>query len=200
MKAALAGSIVLHALAGVAIWPHAAPPPAPVQAPPVEVELIQQPEAVAGAQPQPGEGADAQQAPQPRETKGEAAPTETTPSRSASQAAVHLGTNRELMEGMFVTGEHVVPPRPNATYRNRPPRYPLEAARRGEEGTVSLLVHVSATGLPEWVQVGLSSGSSSLDQAAVEAVRLWHFNPAIDGDRPVPFDYEMNVNFVRDRR
>lgn len=78
------------------------------------------------------------------------------------------------------------PPRFNAGYLQNPPlRYPLVARRRGEEGTVTLRVHVRRDGVPASVGLEKSSGSSALDHAALEAVRAWRFAPARQGEEAV---------------
>lgn len=80
----------------------------------------------------------------------------------------------------------VTPPRFNAEYlRNPPPRYPLLARRRGEEGTVTLRVHVRRDGVPSSVGLEKTSGSSALDNAALDAVRAWRFAPARQGEEAV---------------
>lgn len=68
---------------------------------------------------------------------------------------------------------------------NPAPRYPSVARRRGIEGTVTLAVLVSAQGLASEVQLARSSGSTLLDEAALEAVRRWRFLPALAGGRAV---------------
>jgi protein TonB len=74
------------------------------------------------------------------------------------------------------------PPDFRAAYlRNPPPTYPASARRRGEEGTVTLRVLVSAEGTPERVELERSSGSNALDLAALESVRQWRFAPARRG-------------------
>lgn len=78
------------------------------------------------------------------------------------------------------------PPSFSAAYlRNPPPRYPLAARRAGEQGTVTLKVLVTREGLPARVSVEKTSGSSHLDEAALEAVKTWHFTPARLGAEPV---------------
>ncbi len=78
--------------------------------------------------------------------------------------------------------EAVTPPAFNAAYlRNPPPRYPQAARRIGDEGTVMLRVLVNAEGAPVQVELDRSSGSSPLDNAAVDAVRNWRFVPARRG-------------------
>ncbi|EPY01825.1 energy transducer TonB [Magnetospirillum fulvum] len=58
-----------------------------------------------------------------------------------------------------------------------PPSYPLSARRRGLEGRVQLRIAIDANGRVETVDVAASSGSETLDDAAVEAVRRWRFRP-----------------------
>ncbi|MCB1572173.1 MAG: energy transducer TonB, partial [Xanthomonadales bacterium] len=57
------------------------------------------------------------------------------------------------------------------------PKYPLEARRRGEQGTVVLRVLVGRDGLPVEVDIARSSGSRQLDRAAREAVLRSRFRP-----------------------
>jgi len=70
----------------------------------------------------------------------------------------------------------------NAAYLSNPaPRYPDAARRAGEQGTVTLRVLVTREGLPARVGVEKSSGSTYLDNAALEAVKAWRFAPARQG-------------------
>jgi protein TonB len=70
-------------------------------------------------------------------------------------------------------------PRFRADYlSNPPPAYPRRARRDGIEGTVTLKVLVTAAGTPGEVKIEVSSGSESLDRAALNAVRAWQFVPA----------------------
>lgn len=68
---------------------------------------------------------------------------------------------------------------------NPPPVYPPAAAKRHQQGTTVLRVHVLANGRPDQVEVAQSSGFSALDDAARAAVRQWSFTPAKRGDSPV---------------
>lgn len=80
----------------------------------------------------------------------------------------------------------VTPPSFSAAYlRNPAPRYPLAARRAGEQGTVTLRVLVTRDGQPARVSVEKSSGSTHLDEAALEAVKTWRFTPARQGAEPV---------------
>ena len=85
------------------------------------------------------------------------------------------------------------PWRPRPASRRRPPTsarrtcairrraYPTAARRNGEEGTVTLRVLVSTEGAPREVMLERSSGSSSLDAAALATVKTWRFTPARRG-------------------
>ncbi len=67
----------------------------------------------------------------------------------------------------------------DASYLNNPaPSYPESAKRRGIQGKVLLNVIVKIDGSAAAVTVLNSSGSSILDEAAIEAVREWKFIPA----------------------
>jgi protein TonB len=84
------------------------------------------------------------------------------------------------------------PPAPDASaslgadYRNRKGlRYPPQAMRRREEGTVTLRVYVTPSGDPDQIEVQKGSGSRNLDQAALRAVRTWKFRPGTKDGQPV---------------
>lgn len=82
------------------------------------------------------------------------------------------------------------------SYRvNRPPRYPVTARRRGQEGLVLLSVVVSAQGTVIRVGIKQSSGFDLLDDAALRAVRKWQFEPARIGARSVECETEVPVQF-----
>lgn len=85
----------------------------------------------------------------------------------------------------------------NANYGSNPkPKYPGLATSRGWQGTVQLLVKVSAEGDSEEVTVQRSSGYDVLDEAAVEAVEKWKFIPAKRRDTPVASSVIVPINFV----
>jgi len=61
---------------------------------------------------------------------------------------------------------------------NRPPVYPGAARQRGYEGDVLIAAEVRADGRIGAVRIKRTSGYASLDDSAVEAVRVWRFEPA----------------------
>jgi len=189
----------LVALAALLLWPDGGGG-GQAEAPPVEVELVQQRDATQGATPVTAAASTPVPAPEPVPPDAETAPrpagSPAPPEVAASAAAVNLGDADESRDSMDVTGRNVVPPGPDSAFRNQPPTYPNDAARLGAQGTVSLLVHVSAQGLPQTVTVAGSSGTASLDRAARNAVRRWHFTPARIQGTPVPFDYSLDIRFI----
>lgn len=83
--------------------------------------------------------------------------------------------------------------------RSPPPTYPPAALRRGESGSVVLRVDVDATGRPYGVTLVQRSGSRDLDRAATEAVRRWHFTPAMANGQAVPGTIEVPFDFTPGR-
>jgi len=199
----------------------------PVQAPPMEVELIQT--STAGAAAPPADAPARQPAPSARpapaappaadpaaaqapplpapQSKAEAAVA--VPSPAAPQAAppapaaateTNLGNGGQDLADLDSRSDDIIPPRPDSRFRNLPPAYPPEAMRRRQQGTVRLVVHVSTEGVPILVELAGSSGHPSLDRAAVDAVGRWRFRPAVGAAGPLPFDYPLDIHFVGDGR
>lgn len=104
-------------------------------------------------------------------------------------APVAIAKTPEVNEAPQQKVEHepiVEPPRFGAAYLHNPaPDYPPLARRLGEQGRVLLRVLVSTNGEADNVQVETSSGSSRLDQAAVQAVKKWSFIPAKRNKQPI---------------
>jgi protein TonB len=66
-----------------------------------------------------------------------------------------------------------------------PPLYPPHCRRMGIEGRVRVRVLVGERGRPLEVKVEQGSGNTSLDEAALAAVRRWRFEPARRDGEPV---------------
>jgi protein TonB len=75
------------------------------------------------------------------------------------------------------------------------PIYPATSRRLGEEGVVRLKVLVDERGRPHDIVVANSSGFPRLDQAAIDAVRRWRFEPATDGNRAVSAWGAVSIRF-----
>lgn len=67
--------------------------------------------------------------------------------------------------------------------RNAPPDYPRIAKRRGYQGRTELKVEVLETGRVGRLEVVASSGFDILDEAALAAVKEWHFVPGTKNGR-----------------
>ena len=80
------------------------------------------------------------------------------------------------------------------------PRYPSDALRNGESGTVLVRIEVGADGEPTSVSVVARSGSRSLDRAAVQAAKRWRFRPAQQNGRAVAGAVEVPIAFALDGR
>lgn len=77
-------------------------------------------------------------------------------------------------------------PRVDASWQgNAPPPYPLLARRMGDQGEVRLDVQVAPSGQVTEVKLKKSSGSSLLDQTAMDTVRKWRFKPATVDGKPI---------------
>jgi len=78
---------------------------------------------------------------------------------------------------------------------NPPPEYPIASRRRHEEGVVETTVAVSRDGRALRVSLLKSSGHPLLDQAAIDAVRGWTFEPAQASGVPVASKVVVPVRF-----
>lgn len=65
------------------------------------------------------------------------------------------------------------------------PRYPESARRKGIQGITEIKIHVLSDGSVAEVVVARSAGHPELDEAALEAVKRWRFEPARRGAEPV---------------
>jgi periplasmic protein TonB len=81
-------------------------------------------------------------------------------------------------------------------YRRNPrPAYPRAARQRHQEGVVLLSVQVSDQGLAARVTLRQSSGFPLLDEAALQTVRHWEFEPARINSGAVESEVEVPVRF-----
>lgn len=80
------------------------------------------------------------------------------------------------------------------------PKYPNDALRRNETGTVVVRVEVDTDGTPSDVSIARSSRSRSLDRAAMAAVRQWRFRPAQRDGRAIVASTEVPFEFTLQER
>jgi len=124
------------------------------------------------------------------------------PSLKQEEVPQQQEVSSQTVTGGALKADHAEPggstigPLFNADYLHNPkPTYPLIARRLRLEGTTIVRVLVSPAGKAEIVQLATSSGSSVLDQAALNAVQGWLFVPARQGDQPVPAWVDVPIRF-----
>jgi periplasmic protein TonB len=127
------------------------------------------------------------------------------PPRPPSAAeAVNLGDNGDAAgaagTGQVLDDTAVVPAGVDSQVRNTPPAYPREAAQRGDEGKVGVLIHVLPGGTAGGVDVVQSSGDPWLDQAARAAALRWRYRPSLRDGQPVASDLLFRFDFALTRR
>ena len=120
-----------------------------------------------------------------------------SPINSSLSPAVSLpGATNQTADLLAKPGESAPAQFTAPTYRdNAQPAYPSMARRRGQQGSVLLRVEVTAEGHPARVRTSQSSGYPILDQAAVQAVSSWVFEPARLDAKPVPAEIEVPIHF-----
>jgi len=199
-------SVVLHAGGLAAMLPWFRHPAAVVEADaePATVQLVMSPPGSDHAAP-----AQSEVAPTPLAAEATAGPPVTVaaaaqpePARQMPKTAPPLTMDLGSVvsdTNALVTGDLVLPPGVDSKFHNRKPSYPMDAALRGEQGAVLLMIHVAPDGLVSRVDVMRTSGFAGLDRAAREAVETWHFLPSVKDGQPVPADMPMRVVFAIDR-
>ena len=136
-------------------------------------------------------------APAPTPAPAETAPAPGPPAPAASDTTIALAASAPVVaakppttapEGVTRTA------RPQGGYQVRP-AYPSAPRRLGVQGTTMLRVHVLADGRIGDLLVERSAGHPDLDQAAMEAVRRWRFEPARRGADAVAMWVLLPVEF-----
>jgi protein TonB len=168
-------------------------PPRPLEAaaPKVEEAVAPAPApAPAEVAPAPAAGATLPAISEPAPAPGSAAPaaSSTTVALPPSAPVVAAKPSSTAPDGVTRTA------RPQGGYQVRP-AYPSAPRRLGIQGTTMLRVHVLADGRIGDVRVEHSAGHPDLDQAAMEAVRRWRFEPARRGADAVAMWVLLPVEF-----
>lgn len=146
------------------------PPPAPPPEPPKPQVKAAPPEVVVPkvevdiAEPPPEQVIEASTEPSPE-------PAQQTQSEAPPQPAAEPSSNSGQMRSAVLADA-------NGCAK---PDYPMRAARNGETGTVTLALLVGADGRVQDSRIQSSSGSRDLDRAAVNALSLCKFQPAMNG-------------------
>lgn len=200
---AASGSLLLHALAiGLLAWLGSQVAKAPKTPPAIEVELSFAPAAQAAA-PARHEALPTPHKPVPHDKPPTPRPTPlSTPNPNAETAAA-LPVNEPPAEKSAAAPApassattdspgHAKADSTNSGDNHQPyvvfgprPSYPPEARAGGREGKVRVKVLIAENGTPGEVQLAESSGNTSLDEAALTALRRWRFQPALRNGQTV---------------
>jgi len=167
--------------------PQPTPQPVPTQEP--TPAPMPEPSSTPRAAPPPPE-----QRPTPVATKANRTPYS---ARRTNHPASQNAASRPSSNTGGINGPHGARPR----YRSNPrPDYPPDARRNRQEGLVIVSVEVAADGRAISTSLVKSSGFPMLDQAAVQAVRRWTFEPATSAGLPVASRVDVPVRFHLDQR
>lgn len=74
--------------------------------------------------------------------------------------------------------------------------YPAEAVAAHAEGTTTIGFTITETGLTKDIQIVKSSGTPSLDRAAIMCANRWTYNPAIKNGQPTAVPWKAEVKWV----
>lgn len=123
-----------------------------------------------------------------------AAPPPTEPGVAARQDPVSVQAPRSDPPA-------AVPAQPQASpadfKRTRfvPPAYPPQALARRQEGEVRVRITVDTTGRVVDASVDSATPAGVFDQAALNAVRKWRFEPIVKGGRPIEASVVTTIRF-----
>jgi TonB family protein len=115
----------------------------------------------------------------------------TTPGATGTGTGKGKGEERGAPDGTVLTGAQngII----KAHLVNQPDiRYDETSRRRGEEGSVEILLEIDRSGNPRNVRLTESSGYPRLDRVALNGIRSSRFSPTLKGGRPV----ESEVAYV----
>lgn len=136
--------------------------------------------------------------PAPAEEKPEPTPTSQPPQRTPNATPQAASLAAEAYRQPQLVGA-AVDELPRVVPNNPPPVYPSEAVVARREGRVLVRAMVSLEGRVTKVAVETSSGTPSLDSAALSAVANWRFYPARRAQAFVDYEVLVPVRFRLER-
>ena len=161
------------------------PPPPPPSAQPVSKETPKQQPVV--AVPRPLIQIAPQQINVPVAVDPQPAPPSPEPVRKTRTSTEPATAAPSVVQGGNLDGRMV---------SGKPPRYPIESRRKKEQGTVLLSLVLGIDGAVEQISVNRSSGFPRLDNAALDAVRRWRWEPVLRSGAVVKVRGLVEIPFV----
>lgn len=120
------------------------------------------------------------------------------PAAPAGAAASNFGSANDAQQaaaGFLPAPAIVWEGKPRFRHPPTPAAYPPRAIELNQQGEALVRVRLDTAGTAVEIVLHRSSGHHALDNAALAAVRSWHFLPAMRDGRPVPSWVEIPVRF-----
>jgi TonB family protein len=115
--------------------------------------------------------------------------------KAAEAEAKWAKANPEAAAAKAAAARPSVVSKPSVISKPRP-KYPPNARRSGQQGTVTLFFTVGSSGTVISARIKKSSGYAALDNAALSAIRSWRFKPARNAlGEAVSYSYNLPVPF-----
>jgi len=108
----------------------------------------------------------------------------------AATGEINLNDLEEFAKGAAMAGGEIKPPR---LVKQVAPVYPEEARKNGIEGVVILAAKTNEKG--EVAAIKVLTSVPALDQAAVDAVMQWKYEPLLIKGKPTPVVFTITVKF-----
>jgi TonB family protein len=115
---------------------------------------------------------------------------ELPPSVAVVNSNVGSGANPEIFAALMIPGGRVKEPK---LIVQSAPNYPAMAKRTQVEGEVTVSAVIDITG--KLTNMKVVSGSPMLQQAALDSLSTWKYQPAFLNDKPVPVQTSITVKF-----
>lgn len=109
----------------------------------------------------------------------------------ADGAEVYTQQAPDPKQKVFRVGGNITPPR---VLHQPEPRFSEAAREMRYSGNVRVYLHVDKDGMPQEIRL-LRPAGLGMDENAVEAVRGYRFQPALESGKPVQIEMQVEVNF-----
>jgi TonB family protein len=112
------------------------------------------------------------------------------PNLTGVNSSTGAGANQGILSAFLPAGGRAKEPH---LVLSSVPNYPVLAKRAGIEGEVTIAAVIDING--KLTSMTVVSGSPLLQQAALDSLRNWKYEPAYLNDKPVPVQTSVTVKF-----